>query len=145
MSSDERRRDGRRSIVSTCLALFVGFVATLGVAVGVPVAAAAYPPTTPGPTTSTTVDIGGPTTTTIVQTTTTVQIGGPTTTAIPTTTVVRPTTTDVQIGGPTTTRPGDIPTMGANSIDLVQIGVVAVVAGLILLGVVALRRRPAAA
>jgi hypothetical protein len=35
--------------------------------------------------------------------------------------------------------------MGANSIDLVQIGVVAVVAGLILLGVVALRRRPAAA
>jgi hypothetical protein len=143
MSSDERRRDSRRSIVSTCLALLVGFGAMVCITVGAPLAAAAYPPTTPGPTTSTTVDIGGPTTTTIQQTTTTVQIGGPTTTSIPSTTVVRPTTTIVQIGGPTTTRPGDIPQMGANSIDLVQIGVVAVVAGLILLGVVALRRRPA--
>jgi hypothetical protein len=91
-----------------------------------PLVAHAYPPTTPPPTT------------------TIVDIGGPTTTSIPSTTVVRPTTTSVQSGGPTTTRPGDIPQIGANSIDLVQIGVVAVVAGLSLLGVVALRRRPPA-
>jgi hypothetical protein len=52
------------------------------------------------------------------------------------------TTTSVNIGGPTTTRPGDIPTTGANSIDLVQVAVVAVIAGVCLLGVIALRRRP---
>ena len=92
-----------------------------------PLVAHAYPPTTPPPTT------------------TIVDIGGPTTTSIPSTTVVRPTTTNVQSGGPTTTRPGGgIPQIGANSIDLVQIGVVTVVAGLSLLGVVALRRRPPA-
>ena len=97
----------------------------VSITLAAPLVAEAYPPTTPPPTTT----IGGG--------------GGPTTTTT-STTVVRPTTTDMQSGGPTTTRPGDIPQIGANSIDLVQIGVVTVVAGLSLLGVVALRRRPPA-
>jgi hypothetical protein len=127
MGRDERRREDRRSIASTCLALLVGFGAMVSITLAAPLVAQAYPPTTPPPTT-TIVDIGGPTTTT----------------STPSTTVVRPTTTNVQSGGPTTTRPGDIPTMGANSIDLVQVAVVALVAGLSLLGVAALRRRPPA-
>jgi hypothetical protein len=98
----------------------------VSITLGATLIAWAYPPTTPS------------------TTTTSVNIGGPTTTSVPSTTVVRPTTTIVDIGGPTTTRPGDIPTTGANSIDLVQIAVVTVIAGLCLLGVIALRRRPPA-
>jgi len=126
MSGDERRRDDRRSRVSTGLALLVGFCAMASITLGATLSAWAYPPTTPS------------------STTTSVNIGGPTTTSISPTTVVRPTTTVVDIGGPTTTRPGDIPTTGANSIDLVQVAVVAVIAGVCLLGVIALRRRPPA-
>jgi hypothetical protein len=140
MSRDDRRHAVWRSIESTCLAgLGVMFAITLVS----PMMAEAYPPTTPSSSTTITVVTTTTIPTSTTSTTTTVQIGGPTTTSIPPTTV-RQTTTSVQSGGPTTTRPGEIPATGANSVDLVQVAVVTVIAGLCLLGVVGLRRRPPA-
>ena len=130
----------RRSIVSTCLA---ALGAVFAITLVSPIVADAYPPTTPPSTITTTTTTSTTSTTIPGNTTTSVEVGGPTTTSIPPTTV-RATTTTVQSGGPTTTRPGQIPATGSNSIDQVQIAVVAVIAGLCLLGVVALRRRPPA-
>ena len=115
----------RWSPVSAVVAALVG----LAVAAA-PTPVSAYPP---APSTTTTVVT---TTTVPIATTTTVQSGGPTTTTIPAIT-----TTTVSTGGPTTTTPGDLPSTGQDSIDVVQAGAIALLVGASFVAVASARRR----